>query len=176
MSEKKLNCKTGLPLGWIVSYSKSNQREFFINEDTKKSFWEPPQETNVMKLKEFLIENPFAVHAKHILVKHKGSRRPYSHRSAAKITMTKEDALKELGKLRKQIMEIENEDERFAKFEDIAVKRSDCGSSKAKGDLGIFGKGAMQPSFEKISFQLLPGEISDTFESDSGVHIVWRVA
>ena len=171
-----LNEKTGLPEGWALHYSKSKQREYFVNESTKESFWDPPAETDLAKLKQYLIENPFAVQAKHILIKHEGSRRPYSHRSAAKITLSKEDALKELTKLRKQIMEIDDETERFEKFDEIAMKRSDCGSSKNKGDLGIFSKGMMQPSFENIAFQLLPGEISDTFESDSGVHIVWRVA
>lgn len=176
MSDIKINQTLGLPEGWEIHFSKSKQREFFVNTANKQSSWDPPVETDLTQLRKYLIENPFTVQAKHILIKHEGSRRPYSHRSAAKITKSKEDAMKELGKLRREIMEIEDEEKRFQKFDEIAIKRSDCGSSKNKGDLGIFGKGAMQPSFEKIAFQLLPGEISDVFESDSGVHIVLRVA
>jgi NIMA-interacting peptidyl-prolyl cis-trans isomerase 1 len=39
-----------------------------------------------------------------------------------------------------------------AKFEDIASKNSDCNSAKRGGDLGYFGKGQMQPSFENAAF------------------------
>lgn len=39
-----------------------------------------------------------------------------------------------------------------AKFEDIASTYSDCSSAKRGGDLGYFGKGQMQPSFEKAAF------------------------
>ncbi len=36
----------------------------------------------------------------------------------------------------------------FAQFAKIASTDSDCSSAKAGGDLGVFGKGAMQKAFE----------------------------
>merc|ERR1712070_479341 len=46
------------------------------------------------------------------------------------------------------------------KFSKIASERSDCGSFGAAGDLGAFGRGAMQRPFEDASFALKVGEVS----------------
>ena len=47
-------------------------------------------------------------------------------------------------------------------------------SAKRGGDLGSFGRGAMQPSFEAAAFALEVGQMSDLVESPSGVHIILR--
>ena len=52
---------------------------------------------------------------------------------------------------------------------------SDCSSAKRGGDLGHFGRGKMMPSFEKASFALKADELSDLVETDSGVHIIYRI-
>lgn len=62
------------------------------------------------------------------------------------------------------------------RFEDVAKERSDCSSFKRGGDLGYFSRGEMQPPFEKAAFALKVGEMSGPVETDSGVHIIKRVA
>jgi len=61
-------------------------------------------------------------------------------------------------------------------FEDIARVESDCSSAAKGGDLGSFGRGAMQKPFEDAAFGLKVGELSGPVDSDSGVHIILRTA
>lgn len=157
----------GLPSPWTVRYSKSKKREYFFNPETKSSQWEEPEGTDHGLLKQYLGEHPLRVRCLHILCKHSGSRRPASHRSEH-ITISKEEAIEELQAIEKRL-------EAGESFESIAKERSDCSSFKRGGDLGFFGKGEMQASFEKAAFALKVGEVSGIVESESGVHLIKRV-
>ncbi|CCC69753.1 hypothetical protein NCAS_0D01720 [Naumovozyma castellii] len=162
--------ESGLPEPWTVRYSKSKKREYFFNPEDKKSQWEEPEGTDTDKFKEYLKDHPVRVRCLHILIKHKDSRRPASHRSEH-ITISKEEAIKELEKIKLRL-----DEDKQDSFESLAKERSDCSSYKRGGDLGWFGRGEMQPSFEEAAFALKVGEVSGIVESDSGVHLIKRMA
>lgn len=49
-------------------------------------------------------------------------------------------------------------------------------SAKRGGDLGPFTRGKMTPPFEAASFALKVGELSGLVESESGIHVILRIA
>lgn len=121
--------------------------------------------------------SPKEVRVLHLLKKHNKSRRPSSWRKK-KITISKDEAIQELQELISMLKEIEAQDdfkELRATFEELAKTESDCSSSKRGGDLGFFGKKKMQPAFEKASFALKVGQLSEIVETSSGVHVILRL-
>ncbi|MDR2187456.1 MAG: SurA N-terminal domain-containing protein [Azonexus sp.] len=59
------------------------------------------------------------------------------------------------------------------RFAELARKYSDDpGSAKQGGDLGLFGRKAMDKSFEDAAFALGEGKISGVVQSDFGFHII----
>lgn len=151
--------------------SKTRQHEYYFNTKTEESQWTPPEGTDQAVLDGYLakkLHTPEKVRARHLLVKHKDVRRPSSWKEET-ITRSKEDAIE---KLKSYQEEIERGD---TTLEQLAYENSDCSSHAKGGDLGYFGRGQMQPSFEKAAFGLQVGEMSGVVESDSGVHLVERV-
>lgn len=72
---------------WEVRLSSSRGMPYFFNTQTQQSVWEPPSELSPDQVnalpgaKEYLIGEdgrPAQVRASHLLVKHRGSRRPSS--------------------------------------------------------------------------------------------------
>ena len=61
----------------------------------------------------------------------------------------------------------------FAKY---ALERSDCGSYRQGGDLGMFGPGEMQKQFEDGTAATPVGSMSGIVLSDSDYHIIFRYA
>ncbi|CAM9443609.1 unnamed protein product [Ectocarpus sp. 12 AP-2014] len=112
------------------------------------------------------------VTARHILVKHKGSRRPASWQDPAGASIkqrTQAQATSILQGLRSGIKSQED-------FSKVATARSDCSSAKRGGDLGTFGRGKMQRAFEDAAFGLPVGGLSGVVSTDSGVHLIMRTA
>lgn len=119
---------------------------------------------------------PEKVRTLHILKKHRDSRRPSSWRQA-RITISRKEAVKELLELITILQDVINDPKELrATFEELAKTESDCPSAKRGGDLGFFGRKKMQPNFEKASFALGVGEMSDVVETSSGVHVILRLA
>jgi len=152
---------SGLPSGWEKRPSRSTGKDYYMNIYTKESQWEVPTEPAE--------ERPSKVTCSHLLVKHRGSRRPQNWKGEA-ITRSKEEALELLNGYRKQITSDS------VAFAVLAEQHSDCSSARKGGDLGAFGPGQMQKPFEEASFSLKVGELSEAISTDSGVHIIYRTA
>jgi len=73
-----------------------------------------------------------------------------------------EDLRKELEGILAEIKEKDN-------FGEMASKHSSCPESE--GDLGFFPRGQMVPEFEDVVFNMKPGDISEVFETQFGLHI-----
>lgn len=163
-----------LPSGWSQKESKSHAgRLFYINNFTGETTWtrptEPAQPSD---------SGPSKVQVYHLLRKHNGSRRPSSWRQEV-ITQSIDVSRQEIQDVINQLRAEEARggfDAMFAKFQELAYHHSDCGSHERGGDLGQFGRGQMQKPFEDVSFRLNVGELSGIVETDSGVHVLLRVA
>ena len=95
---------------------------------------------------------PEQVRASHILLKTEG----------------KDDAA-----VKKQAEDLLAQIKKGANFEELAKKNSQDEVSAAKGgDLDFFNKGAMVPEFDKVAFELQPGQMSDLVKSNYGYHII----
>jgi NIMA-interacting peptidyl-prolyl cis-trans isomerase 1 len=114
----------------------------------------------------------------HILKKHTGSRRPM--REGQPITRTKKEAINAINELLEGLKQIESgsdsKEELESMFREFATNESDCSSRREGGDLKLFGRDKMQPSFEKASFGLAVGGLTNNYiETASGVHIILRI-
>eukprot|EP00747_Dinoflagellata_sp_TGD_P168007 gnl/TRDRNA2_/TRDRNA2_193472_c0_seq1.p1 gnl/TRDRNA2_/TRDRNA2_193472_c0~~gnl/TRDRNA2_/TRDRNA2_193472_c0_seq1.p1 ORF type:complete len:192 (-),score=47.43 gnl/TRDRNA2_/TRDRNA2_193472_c0_seq1:103-678(-) len=185
-----------LPQGWSRCESKSKPGKFFyFNADTGEKSWNPPvqgagskrtatepQQAAGKRLKSAGDSSAECCHALHLLVKHAQSRKPVSWREPNRtITMEKEEARALLTKLRAEIAAAaEKAGGGPAALEDAfrarATQRSDCSSATRGGDLGSFGRGKMQKPFEEGAFALAPQEMSGIVDSNSGLHIIYRIA
>jgi parvulin-like peptidyl-prolyl isomerase len=104
-----------------------------------------------------------SVHARHILVRFKGSQLPLA---AGKKDLTEEEALAKAQEIRKKIAAGED-------FAALAKAESDDAQTGAKGgDLGTFKHGQMVPEFEQVAFSLPVSQVSDPVKSKFGYHII----
>lgn len=63
-----------------------------------------------------------------------------------------------------------------ADFAEKARAHSQCPSRTSGGDLGTFGRGQMVPEFDKVAFELQPGELSGVVKTKFGFHVLKRIA
>ena len=57
-------------------------------------------------------------------------------------------------------------------FAKLAQEHSQDGSAAQGGDLNYFQKGQMVPAFDKVAFELKPGQVSDIVTTQFGYHII----
>ncbi|PVU92599.1 hypothetical protein BB561_003734 [Smittium simulii] len=160
---------SALPPHWEVRMSRSRNMPYYFNTKTKESRWAPPTGADVDKGEGESAVNSGKIRASHLLVKHIESRRPSSWRQD-NISRTKAEALQLIEEYRSQITAGKTT------LGELATTESDCSSAKRQGDLGWFGPGQMQPSFEEASFGLQVDELSEPVYSDSGIHLIVRTA
>lgn len=171
--------ETGLPPSWNIKASRTHNKEYFLNQATRESSWEPPYGTDTDKLEAYLVkyranglkpvvQEDGKVRASHLLVKNVTSRRPKSWKKPDGVTISRDEAIAIAKGYQKRILNGE------VKLTDLAKSESDCSSHAVGGDLGFFGKGQMQPPFEEATFALNLGEYSDIVETDSGIHLIQR--
>ncbi|KAI5969502.1 pin1 [Candida margitis] len=169
---------TGLPPNWTIKVSKTHDKEYYLNQSTNESSWDPPYGTDLSVLNEYLtkfkengrkpvINKDGKIRASHILTKHQKSRNPKSWRNPD-ITISREEAIDRERDILAKLLKGDST------FSEIATSESDCSSHGRGGDLGYFGKKEMQPAFENAAFGLHVGEISNLIETDSGIHIIQR--
>ena len=109
------------------------------------------------------------VGAQHILLKHTKSRNPIDRLRNLQVTRSPEEALILITKIR-ELLVLENN----SKFSLLAQVYSECTSAAEGGDLGEFGPGEMQEAFEKTTYKLKIGELSEPVSTDSGIHLILR--
>ena len=74
---------------------------------------------------------------------------------------------------REKIQSIHEKIKAGESFEKLAKENSeDPGSSELGGDLGYFGRGIMDPSFEDAAFALKEGEVSEPVLTSFGFHLI----
>lgn len=184
---------SALPAPWKRAESKSHPGKFYyFNKTTGEKSWVRPEEPASSRKrpvepdaegpsrKRVNADDSAPCHALHLLVKHAGSRNPTSWRDS-KITISKDEAAKILREQRKKIMAAAKKtgggaSALEAAFREHATARSDCSSASRGGCLGFFSFPRMQKAFSEAAFALKPKEMSDTVDSDSGLHIIYRVA
>lgn len=126
-------------------------------------------------------EEAATVRASHLLVKHRGSRRPSSWKEPV-VGRSLDEARRAVSALRDKIVSESKRGGGFespeaalaAAFAREASTESHCSSARNGGDLGAFSRGQMQRAFEDAAFSLRVGELSGLVETDSGVHIILR--
>merc|ERR1712151_807749 len=106
--------------------------------------------------------------------KHIGSRKPKS-RGGEPVTCSQEEAEEYLEEIGVQLIGLPPAELR-KQFAALARTESDCSSAVKGGDVGRFKRGQRQKPFEDAAFALRIGEMSDIVETESGVHLILRVA
>jgi peptidyl-prolyl cis-trans isomerase C len=99
-------------------------------------------------------QQPEAVRASHILIP----------------TGQADDAGKK--KLRAQAEAVLKQAKGGADFAQLAREHSKDGSASQGGDLNFFTRGQMVPAFDKVAWELKPGDISGIVETQFGYHII----
>jgi peptidyl-prolyl cis-trans isomerase C len=56
-------------------------------------------------------------------------------------------------------------------FEQVAKEKSQSPDAQTGGEMGMIRKGDLEPEMEKVLFDLAPGNVSESIETDYGIHV-----
>ncbi|MDQ3213994.1 MAG: peptidyl-prolyl cis-trans isomerase [Acidobacteriota bacterium] len=126
----------------LIDMQANRERIKISEEDLQRSYEDNQQQYST----------PEQVRASHILLKTEG---------------------KDEAAVRKQAEDLLAKVRAGGDFGKLATQFSEDDVSKAKaGDLDYFNKGQMVPEFDKVAFELPPGQISDLVKTQYGFHII----
>lgn len=131
-----------------------------------------PGEPDAKRSKRNGSSGPSEVHLYHILKKYKGARKPETWKGGD-INLTKGKAKLVVENLRKRLVASQTLEQLFV---ELARDHSDDPTCKNGGDLGLVEHGALQPKVEEVGFGLQSNELSEVFEDEFGVHLLYRSA
>ena len=89
----------------------------------------------------------------------------------AKAETSAADAEKKIKEIKAALDALPDE-EKAAKFAEMAKEKSDCPSGSKGGDLDFFGHGQMVKEFDEAAFALPVGKISDIVKTQFGYHVI----
>jgi len=120
-------------------------------EDALREYYKENQEEFVM------------ISARHILIRFTGSIMP---RLPTRVDITEEEALARSKVLRERLTQGED-------FATVAKSESDDIATRTRGgELGMFGRGRIDPEFERVAFSLTKGELSNPVRTSYGFHLI----
>ncbi|MFN8009536.1 MAG: peptidyl-prolyl cis-trans isomerase [Terriglobia bacterium] len=97
---------------------------------------------------------------------------PERVRAAHILFKTEGKSPEEVEKIKAKALEVHAQAKKGANFAELAKKNSEDSNASTGGDLGMFGRGAMVPEFEKAAFSLDVGGISELVKTQYGFHII----
>jgi peptidyl-prolyl cis-trans isomerase C len=131
-------------------------QSLYIEKENPKAIEVTEKETNDFYTKnKDRFSTPEEVQASHILIK-----------------IEKDATDKDKAAAKKKIEAIKKQIDGGADFAKLAKENSACPSSSQGGDLGFFGRGQMVPAFEKATFAMKVGDVSDVVETQFGYHLI----
>ena len=147
----------------LQQFFQENQQQFAVPEKRKTAYLNVPVKTDGVELSQEAIQARVAeipetdrVRASHILFKVEPNESDVLAREKAQ-----------------QVLEQLKAGEDFA---ELARQVSEDTSTDDGGDLGFFGRGMMHPEFERVAFELEPGQFSDPVRTPFGIHLIKNTA
>jgi len=144
--EIKQQVRNGLAYQKLIETEMSGKLAV-TDEDAKKYYSENSQR----------FEAPEQVRASHILIRPDPNAKDPNEAKATAKTRT-QDLLTKI--------------KAGADFAQLAKANSACPSAANGGDLNYFGRGQMEPTFEKVAFETDVNNVSDIVETSYGYHII----
>jgi peptidyl-prolyl cis-trans isomerase C len=149
-------------LGMTMEELRSNiARELRINQLLEKQVVdiEPPDEEEMKTFyeenKEQFFTQPESVRARHILV-----------------LVDEEDTEETRAEKRARVESLRERALAGEDFSELASTHSECNSAMQGGNLGVFQRGQMVPSFEEAAFSQPVGEVGEVVETRFGYHVI----